>query len=47
VIATDDTALADRIAVMYEGRIVVVMPRAAASQQALGPYMTGASGNAA
>jgi simple sugar transport system ATP-binding protein len=40
-------ALADRIAVMYEGKIVVVMPRRAASQQVLGPYMTGASGNAA
>jgi len=40
-------ALSDRIAVMYEGRIVVVMPRKAASQQVLGPYMTGASGHAA
>jgi hypothetical protein len=32
---------------MYEGKIVVVMPRKAASQQVLGPYMTGASGHAA
>jgi len=40
-------ALSDRIAVMYEGKIVVVMPRKAASQQVLGPYMTGASGHAA
>jgi simple sugar transport system ATP-binding protein len=40
-------ALSDRIAVMYEGQIVVVMPRRDASQQVLGPYMTGASGHAA
>jgi general nucleoside transport system ATP-binding protein len=40
-------ALSDRIAVMYEGKMVVVMPRSAASQQVLGPYMTGASGHAA
>jgi simple sugar transport system ATP-binding protein len=40
-------ALSDRIAVMYEGQIVVVLPRRDASQQVLGPYMTGASGHAA
>ncbi|HEX4681335.1 MAG TPA: ABC transporter ATP-binding protein [Gemmatimonadaceae bacterium] len=38
-------ALADRIAVMYGGRFVVVMPRADASEDVLGPYMTGASGS--
>jgi ABC-type uncharacterized transport system ATPase subunit len=35
-------ALADRIAVMYGGRIVAVLPRAEASPDVLGPYMTGA-----
>jgi simple sugar transport system ATP-binding protein len=35
-------ALSDRIAVMYGGRFVVVMPRANASEEVLGPYMTGA-----
>jgi len=35
-------ALSDRIAVMYGGRFVVVMPRAKASEEVLGPYMTGA-----
>ncbi|MBV6521667.1 MAG: Ribose import ATP-binding protein RbsA [Gemmatimonadaceae bacterium] len=35
-------ALADRVAVMYEGRIVVTLPRAQASAEVLGPYMTGA-----
>ena len=35
-------ALADRVAVMYGGRFVVVLPRAQASEQVLGPYMTGA-----
>ena len=35
-------ALADRIAVMYGGRIVAVLPRAQASEEVLGPYMTGA-----
>jgi general nucleoside transport system ATP-binding protein len=34
-------ALADRVAVMYRGRFVVVMPRAQASEEVLGPYMTG------
>jgi simple sugar transport system ATP-binding protein len=40
-------ALSDRIAVMYEGKIVVVLPRSEASQEVLGPYMTGARGHAA
>ena len=35
-------ALADRVAVMYGGRIVAVLPRADASPDTLGPYMTGA-----
>jgi general nucleoside transport system ATP-binding protein len=35
-------ALSDRIAVMYGGRFVVVLPRAEASPEVLGPYMTGA-----
>jgi simple sugar transport system ATP-binding protein len=35
-------ALADRVAVMYGGRIVTVMPRADASESSLGPWMTGA-----
>jgi simple sugar transport system ATP-binding protein len=34
--------LADRIAVMYGGRFVTVLPREAASEEVLGPYMTGA-----
>jgi simple sugar transport system ATP-binding protein len=34
-------ALADRIAVMYRGRIAVVLPRAGLSPDVLGPYMTG------
>jgi simple sugar transport system ATP-binding protein len=36
-------ALSDRVAVMYEGRIVVLLPRRDASAEVLGPYMTGAS----
>ncbi|HEU4564682.1 MAG TPA: ATP-binding cassette domain-containing protein, partial [Gemmatimonadaceae bacterium] len=36
-------ALADRVAVMYRGRIVAIVPRAAASEESLGPLMTGAS----
>jgi general nucleoside transport system ATP-binding protein len=36
-------ALADRVAVMYGGRFVVVLPRAHASTEILGPYMTGAT----
>ncbi|MDA1081683.1 MAG: ABC transporter ATP-binding protein [Gemmatimonadetes bacterium] len=35
-------SLSDRIAVMYGGRIVAMMPRAEASEEILGPYMTGA-----
>ncbi|MCX5755108.1 MAG: ABC transporter ATP-binding protein [Gemmatimonadetes bacterium] len=35
-------SLADRVAVMYGGRFVAVMSRADASEDALGPYMTGA-----
>jgi simple sugar transport system ATP-binding protein len=35
-------ALSDRVAVMYGGRFVVVLPRAHASEEVLGPYMTGA-----
>jgi general nucleoside transport system ATP-binding protein len=34
-------ALSDRIAVMYGGRVVVVLPRAEASPSVLGPYMVG------
>jgi simple sugar transport system ATP-binding protein len=36
-------ALSDRIAVMYGGRFVTVMPRRDASAERLGPYMTGAA----
>ena len=36
-------ALSDRVAVMYEGRIAVVLPRHEASTETLGPYMTGAT----
>jgi simple sugar transport system ATP-binding protein len=36
-------ALADRVAVMYGGRFVVVLPRAEATSEVLGPYMTGAA----
>jgi simple sugar transport system ATP-binding protein len=35
-------ALADRVAVMYGGRFVAVLPRAEASPDTLGPFMTGA-----
>jgi len=35
-------ALSDRIAVMYEGRVVAMLPRAEASPEVLGPFMTGA-----
>jgi general nucleoside transport system ATP-binding protein len=37
-------ALADRIAVMYEGQFVCVLPRAEASPDVLGPFMTGLAG---
>jgi len=40
-------ALADRVAVMYRGRFVAVLPRAQASAEVLGPYMTGATGSEA
>jgi len=36
-------ALADRVAVMYGGRLVVVLPRGEATVERLGPYMTGAA----
>ncbi|HKG92789.1 MAG TPA: ATP-binding cassette domain-containing protein, partial [Gemmatimonadaceae bacterium] len=39
-------ALADRVAVMYNGRFVALLPRAEASEEVLGPYMTGAAGAA-
>jgi general nucleoside transport system ATP-binding protein len=35
-------ALSDRVAVMYGGRIVALLPRSGASPETLGPYMTGA-----
>jgi simple sugar transport system ATP-binding protein len=37
-------ALADRIAVMYEGQFVCVLSRADATADVLGPYMTGLAG---
>jgi simple sugar transport system ATP-binding protein len=37
-------ALSDRIGVMYGGRLVITLPRAEASAEVLGPWMTGASG---
>jgi len=40
---TEILALADRIAVMYDGRLATVLPRAEANAQVLGPYMTGAT----
>jgi simple sugar transport system ATP-binding protein len=41
---TEILALADRIAVMYGGKIVGVLPREEASEDVLGPLMTGAGG---
>ncbi len=35
-------ALSDRVAVMYGGRFVAVIPRSEASPETIGPYMTGA-----
>ena len=35
-------ALSDRVAVMFGGRIVTLLPRSDASAETLGPYMTGA-----
>jgi len=40
---TEVLALSDRVAVMYGGRIVTIVPGATASAEQLGPYMTGAS----
>jgi len=40
-------ALADRVAVMYGGRVVVTLPGREATPEVLGPYMTGAQGTAA
>ena len=40
-------ALSDRVAVMYGGRIVALLPRSEASPETLGPYMTGAAGTPA
>jgi simple sugar transport system ATP-binding protein len=37
-------ALADRVAVMYEGRFACLLPRARASAEVIGPYMTGLEG---
>jgi simple sugar transport system ATP-binding protein len=39
-------ALSDRVAVMYGGKLVTVMPRSDASPSVLGPYMTGAHAEA-
>ena len=44
---TEILALSDRIAVMYEGKFVTVIPRSAASESVLGPFMTGAAESAA
>ncbi len=38
---TEILALSDRVAVMYGGRVVKVLPRAEASIEAIGPLMTG------
>ena len=35
--------LSDRIAVMYGGRLVAMFARSEASEEVIGPYMTGAS----
>ncbi|HJQ19100.1 MAG TPA: ABC transporter ATP-binding protein [Gemmatimonadaceae bacterium] len=40
---TEVLALSDRIAVMYGGRIVTVVPGATATAEQLGPFMTGAA----
>jgi simple sugar transport system ATP-binding protein len=44
---TEILALADRVAVMYRGRIVAILPRAEASEEALGPLMTGVAAGGA
>ena len=36
-------ALADRVAVMYGGHIVAILPRREATEDRLGPLMTGAT----
>ncbi|HEX8395790.1 MAG TPA: heme ABC transporter ATP-binding protein, partial [Longimicrobium sp.] len=36
-------ALADRVAVMFDGRFAAVLPRSEATEEVLGPYMTGAN----
>jgi simple sugar transport system ATP-binding protein len=36
-------ALSDRVAVMYGGKIVAIVPRSEASEESLGPLMTGAT----
>ena len=43
---TEILALSDRVAVMYDGRIVAVLPRGEATAEAIGPWMTGAQGDA-
>jgi len=40
---TEVLALADRVAVLFRGRVVALLPRSAASAEVLGPYMTGAA----
>ncbi len=40
-------ALSDRVAVMYGGRIVATVPRAEASEESIGPLMTGAATSSA
>jgi simple sugar transport system ATP-binding protein len=40
-------ALSDRVAVMFRGRFATVLPRAEASAEVLGPFMTGAADGAA
>jgi simple sugar transport system ATP-binding protein len=44
---TEVLALSDRIAVMYGGRFAAVLARGEATEEVLGAYMTGASGQAA
>jgi ABC-type uncharacterized transport system ATPase subunit len=44
---TEILALSDRIAVMYAGRLAVVLPRAGTTEEVLGPYMTGVTKGAA
>ena len=44
---TEILALSDRVVVMYGGRVVALLPRAAATREVLGPYMTGARGEEA